>query len=136
MCAVDFAAASCSDGKLPNPTSDPISAVFYCLHSEEDDHPTTEGAKEGCLVGCIIVAETDKRGRDDGSLHRLGLSRYTIEYVDDELELLNLLIDKVQEWDPEVLTGYEIQNSSWGYVLERAQTEYGISQLHGHQSPC
>ena len=53
----------------------------------------------------------------------LGPSRALINggCADDDLvmELFNMLVDKVQQWDPEVLAGYEVQNWSWGYLVER-----------------
>ena len=110
-------------GKVPDPKEDAIQALFYCLQTEDENIPKTAGAKQDCLVGCIMV--DDQSSDDRSTLRRLGLSRYAIEYVPDELELINTLVDKVREWDPEVLSGYEIQNSSWGYLLERAQAEYG-----------
>lgn len=62
---------------------------------------------------------------DQHTLDRLGLGQYAFDIVDSELELINTFVDKVVAWDPEVLCGYEIQNASWGYLLERAQQEYG-----------
>lgn len=41
-------------------------------------------------------------------------------YVENEYELLLTLIDKVRLYDPDFLVGYELNNSSWGYVIERA----------------
>ncbi|KAG8986863.1 DNA polymerase zeta, partial [Tulasnella sp. 427] len=35
------------------------------------------------------------------------------ELYETELDLINALIDRVKEWDPDVLTGWEIQNGSW-----------------------
>lgn len=111
-------------GKMPDPQLDAIQALFYCLQTEDETISKTPGAKENCLVGCIMI---DEQNSDDRyTSRRLGLSRFAVEYVPDELELINALVDLVRDWDPEVLSGYEIQNSSWGYLLERAQAEYGV----------
>ena len=50
-----------------------------------------------------------------------------IELFENEVDLINGLIDRVKDWDPDVLTGWEIQNGSWGYVSERAHREYSAS---------
>ena len=38
--------------------------------------------------------------------------------------MLVRIIRLVQEFDPDMLTGYEIHNSSWGYLIERAAKQY------------
>lgn len=44
---------------------------------------------------------------------------------DSELDVINRLTDIVRESDPDILAGYEVQNSSWGYVIERARKHFG-----------
>lgn len=110
---------------MPDPEVDEIIALFYCLYTDTDGMETTPGAREGCLVGCIIQAQWEHSQHTEETLFRLGLGRYAFEVVSSELEVINTLVDKVTAWDPEVLVGFEIQNGSWGYLLERAQKEYG-----------
>ena len=52
-----------------------------------------------------------------------------IDEEDSELDLINRLIDIVREFDPDILAGYEVQSSSWGYIIERARSRYGIIYL-------
>ena len=57
----------------------------------------------------------------------------TVLEEDSELDLINRLTDIVRERDPDILAGYEVQSSSWGYVIERARLHYGMhkmSRLH------
>ena len=42
----------------------------------------------------------------------------------NELDLFNRLIDLIIEIDPDILTGWEVQAGSWGYLEARGQT-YG-----------
>lgn len=37
-----------------------------------------------------------------------------------ELGLFNLLTDLVRELDPDILAGWEVHSSSWGYIIQRA----------------
>lgn len=37
-----------------------------------------------------------------------------------ELGLFNSLTDLVRELDPDILAGWEVHSSSWGYVVQRA----------------
>lgn len=51
-----------------------------------------------------------------------------IDEEHSELDLINRLTDLVREFDPDILTGYEVQSASWGYVIERARVHYGNSR--------
>lgn len=48
-----------------------------------------------------------------------------IEY--SEFDLINSLVDIVRTLDPDILTGWEVQSSSWGYIIERARAAFGMS---------
>jgi DNA polymerase zeta len=48
-----------------------------------------------------------------------------VDEEDSELDLINRLTDLVREFDPDILSGYEVQSSSWGYVIERARLQFG-----------
>jgi DNA polymerase zeta len=50
-----------------------------------------------------------------------------IDEEDSELDLINRLTDIVRKYDPDILAGYEVQSSSWGYVIERARVHFGYS---------
>ena len=43
------------------------------------------------------------------------------EILMNELDLLNRLIDLIVEIDPDILTGWEVQAGSWGYLEARGQ---------------
>jgi DNA polymerase zeta len=64
--------------------------------------------------------------KDAVSGSRLGMTKgVNIDDEDSELNLINRLIDIVREYDPDILCGYEVQSSSWGYVIERARVHFG-----------
>lgn len=42
-----------------------------------------------------------------------------IDYADTEEDLFWFLINRIRHFDPDMLVGYEVQNSSWGYLVER-----------------
>ena len=37
---------------------------------------------------------------------------------------MNRMVDIVRGYDPDILTGYEVHGSSWGYMIERARCKY------------
>jgi DNA polymerase zeta len=49
------------------------------------------------------------------------------QVVDTELDLLNTIVDLVLDLDPDVIAGWEVQSSSWGYLGARGQ-QYGLCQ--------
>lgn len=89
------------DTKVPNPESDSITAIFYA-------HLT----RANVLHTGILVLENSpldqRRQRSSDS-----------EVFKTEIDLLNRMIDLGIELDPDILTGWEVQNSSWGYVEAR-----------------
>lgn len=123
----------------PDPVFDPIEAVFYCIRNDIQETSN----KPAQVVGLIItdpfnsyndllasssVASPSNRSNISMAqkirtlLHKTGLSLNDIELniVDTELELIMTLVEVVKAHDPEILLGYEMEQLSWGYVLERS----------------
>lgn len=108
---------------LPDPKQDPIVAVFYCLQDSKSTlaQPISE---HGYYTGIWIV-ESEKN-----KFSRLGnLQGLFVEYHESELELFNEIIDRVRGWDPDVLAGWEVHGSSWGYLAGRASEEFGALRM-------
>lgn len=42
-----------------------------------------------------------------------------------ELGMINTLIDTVRVLDPDILTGWEVNSSSWGFLIKRAKQLFG-----------
>jgi DNA polymerase elongation subunit (family B) len=79
----------------------------------------------GCHIGMILV-DPDKAGSgaDLSTKDSRRLLEHDVrpEIVSDEVSLINLLIERVWEWDPDILSGWEVQTASWGYVTHRMST--------------
>ena len=52
-----------------------------------------------------------------------------VRIVSSELDLINDIIDKVLEHDPDVVAGWEVQAASWGYLEARGKT-FGVYCKH------
>ncbi|CAL4064009.1 unnamed protein product, partial [Meganyctiphanes norvegica] len=97
-------------GLLPDPAFDPISAlVFTIIQDVPEDHPTPQKLK-----GAFVVSA----GSSD-MVTRTGVTDLSVLHVENEIGLLNEVVNLVATWDPDILIGYEVQMSSWGYLLER-----------------
>ena len=82
--------------------------MFYAFQKSE-----TECARKGAI---IVSSEYLNNSR---------IRCIPFEEVSSELEALNLLVDIVVELDPDIVTGWEVQRGSWGYVNSRAAL-YGL----------
>lgn len=100
---------------LPDPGSDEIVAIFYALYDSSSprlDH----SSPFQCETGILLV--------DHSQLDQRRLRNWTFEVMSGELDLLNRMIDVVQDFDPDILVGWDVQAMSWGYLSARAGT-YG-----------
>ncbi|CAK7268214.1 DNA polymerase zeta [Sporothrix epigloea] len=100
---------------LPNPERDAVLCVFWrCsgggeIAMDQAIHGLHVGGKNG---GVISVG---RRVRDD----------FLVDVAADERRLIQLVIRLVHLLDPDLLAGYEVVGSSWGYLRERAAL-YGM----------
>ncbi|USP82770.1 uncharacterized protein yc1106_10044 [Curvularia clavata] len=103
-----------SRGSLaPDPAEDEIQCIFWSVQGEDD--AVTDRQRTGIL--CF--------SEEDGIALRIAKQvPVEVEYEEDELDLINRLVDIVRQFDPDILTGYEVHNSSWGYLIERARMKY------------
>lgn len=117
----------CTRSKLfPDPELDAVQVITYSFQ-HEDERLDDTGSRPGLRTG-MIVHHNEEEAPNAFDPARLGLAHLAVEVVQSELELFNALIDLVRAFDPEIMVGYEIQSSSWGYLVERAMKafEYDI----------
>ncbi|XP_050308972.1 DNA polymerase zeta catalytic subunit isoform X6 [Anthonomus grandis grandis] len=115
----------------PDPQYDPICAIFYSILNDSPDSKSN-------INGVIAI---DNLPEDQGSTKSNFFSgldnNCAITFVDAEISLFQSLVNLVKHWDPDIITGYEIEMLSWGYLIERAYVlsfdiipMLGRSQLH------
>ncbi|ETS03581.1 hypothetical protein M419DRAFT_34423 [Trichoderma reesei RUT C-30] len=104
---------------VPNPEEDEIQCIFWHW---KDDGATSSATPEmsgssgsGVLVQSVdsILAEQIRSVVPD-----------EVAEESSELDLLNRMVEIVRFYDPDILTGYEVHGSSWGYLIERARLKY------------
>ncbi|OJJ43465.1 hypothetical protein ASPZODRAFT_136340 [Penicilliopsis zonata CBS 506.65] len=119
----------------PNPEEDEITSIFWCVQSEGEDLDVN-GTIPNSHVGMLL------HGDDEGPKGKVTKAlTIDLECEPTELDLITRLVDIVRFYDPDVITGYEVHNGSWGYVIERARKKYDYdlcdelsrvkSQAHG-----
>ncbi|KAF9526453.1 hypothetical protein CPB83DRAFT_462528 [Crepidotus variabilis] len=91
--------------KVPDPENDEVHAIFFAYRIAGRDI-----SRSGVMVQ-----------RSANALHKK-LGEFNPQSFDSELDLINGLIDLVMELDPDILTGWELQMNSWGYLEARGRT--------------
>jgi DNA polymerase zeta len=114
LCRNFTSAAPNRGDRVPDPDVDEIAAVFWSFQGPNDGR----ALREACQTGIIVVGNEQ--------LHPSRLRDFLVEVVDTELELLNKIVDVVVDLDPDIITGWEVQAASWGYLNFRGQ-QYGQS---------
>jgi DNA polymerase zeta len=105
----------------PNPEYDEVECIFWCVQSDGEDLETN-GDREGLHLGILALSRNPDMA--------MNISRNVSVDVDEEgteLDLLMKMVDIVRHYDPDILTGYEVHNSSWGYLIERARLKYDFN---------
>lgn len=109
----------------PNPKDDPVSVIFYSFDDSNNMHSgSTELA--AALVFLNGVDELIVRGQ---LLSASTLLDMQIKCFTSEKDMVNELLRLIEEFDPDILSGYEINAASWGYLVERFQEAYDTNLL-------
>lgn len=93
----------------PDPALDAISCIFYAIHNDVPEH--LPQSTSGLLINTAGMRAFNAQ---------FGIT-VNATLVDSERELLMALVRLIRKWDPDIFAGYEIEMSSWGYVMQRSQ---------------
>ncbi|KAJ2867010.1 DNA polymerase zeta [Coemansia aciculifera] len=102
--------------------ADPSLDEILCISASFVRH-TSQGRKRHIKYRDIVWT----CGLSTESTARMGLSsRVERQHFADELSMILALVDWTHDNDPDIICGYEVQQGSWGYVIERAEVAYDI----------
>ncbi|KPI43322.1 DNA polymerase zeta catalytic subunit [Cyphellophora attinorum] len=115
-------------GKLaPSPEHDEVACIFWCVQNDDaEDFESNVLDKANLRMGLLALAE-DERGAAQFRRSATSLGEVDVDTEDTELDMFTRLVDIVRAYDPDILTGYEVHNSSWGYLIERARVKYDMN---------
>lgn len=105
----------------PDPEHDEVSCIFYNIQNNVPSDNTDPTNIIGIIINTSSGVNQDKDFTAPLYLGTIVDEKTIVECVSCERELLFRLIAVVAKWDPDIFAGYEIEMSSWGYVLQRGQ---------------
>ncbi|KXL42393.1 hypothetical protein M433DRAFT_358235 [Acidomyces richmondensis BFW] len=97
----------------PDPEKDEINMIAWCI--------TDEQMEEDAVSGIVLLDAEDNL---TAQVQKILGNNVRVEAEDNELDLINRMVSIVRTFDPDILTGFEVHNSSWGYLIERARLQY------------
>ncbi|EJS41398.1 rev3p [Saccharomyces arboricola H-6] len=101
--------------KVPDPIVDEVSMILWCL--EEETFPLDlDIAYEG-----IMIVHKDFKDNSFPTQIQQCVGDIPVMFYETESDMFEALTDLVLLFDPDILSGFEIHNSSWGYIIERCQ---------------
>ncbi|KAJ1898132.1 DNA polymerase zeta, partial [Kickxella alabastrina] len=109
---------SCREEALPDPMVDRVLCVIACHICDKPQW------NEDAFSGCASVVWTWGPLLQIG---RLGFPRHVEQrHHANEASMLRELAKWTRAMDPDVLCGFEVQGSSWGYLADRAEHAFDI----------
>lgn len=103
---IDILATTDGD-RAPNPTTDPVVAIFYHFDDANNSFPHMPTS------GTLIVG------------HKLPQCSTFAQ----ESDMVAHLVHLVTSFDPDILIGYEVNDTSWGYLVQRFRHCYNANLL-------
>lgn len=103
---------------LPNPHYDPVLCLFYAIENSVPSECDDGKKLPHQAWGYILVKDQSNSGHDRLNGFNSGIQK---EFVNSEMELFEALVRLCLLWDADIYVGYEIEMSSWGYVIERSK---------------
>lgn len=109
----------------PDPQYDTIRAIFYSITNDVPENSVLPNKETGILlVNSLPISPT--KGFTP-ILEGSGI-KCEIVYLNSELDLIDSFVKLIKKWDPDIVTGFEIEMQSWGYFIERCYV-LGINVL-------
>lgn len=117
--------ANVGSDRQPDPEKDSIAAIFYNfddLNGMHEDDATTSG-----ILICLEGLDQMFLGKQ--FLNIASVLDVTVESFPTENSMVNAFLERIDKFDPDILSGYEINASSWGYLVERYREVHDINLL-------
>ncbi|OBA24466.1 hypothetical protein METBIDRAFT_133826 [Metschnikowia bicuspidata var. bicuspidata NRRL YB-4993] len=114
-----------TDGMLPDPRKDPIQLIIY--HFDNSNQMYEDGRVK---TGILAFAEAENNPILSKIFQNIAsLTEFNIKTFSSERQMVEAFVQIVDQYDPDILSGYEVNASSWGYLCERFQEFHGVNLI-------
>lgn len=103
---------------FPDPVIDEIDAIFWKYDGQSYPFQGSDKQDSGIFIN-------SKKEKIFESVQNQK-SELNICLFDSELEMVKALMELVEITDPDILSGFELNSMSWGYIIERFRKFYDI----------
>ena len=105
---------------LPNPATDPIGGVAYCVRDDDDIARVGEEFYEE-EKGMIVVRSLSSDTADEGMVRADFISGIQVTIVESEVDLFDAIIRLIRDYyDIDILCSFDVQSFGLGFLCERA----------------
>lgn len=117
--------ANTADGMKPDPKKDPVQFIIY--HFDNSNQMYEDGKPKTAI---LVYAD----GLDHYYLRKKfqnisSLTNMDIRVYNTERQMVEEFVQTIDRFDPDILSGYEVNASSWGYLSERFQKVYDVNLI-------
>lgn len=110
----------------PDPRSDEISMIIF--HFEDTNCVFNKGLPiQKMLICSNAISQNFKSEAFAKRLNTLLTANASVFRT--EREMIEQFTSLVDYYDPDILSGFEVNSSSWGFLCERFQTAYNINMM-------
>lgn len=102
---------------LPDPAKDSVKCICYCLWHHGAESTESDTIRLEMYSGVLLMSPNSRERHDlantvDAPVH----------LFKEEIVMIETFASMIKRWDPDFLVGYELHNSSFGYLIERYRT--------------
>ncbi|CCD27317.1 DNA-directed DNA polymerase NDAI_0K01260 [Naumovozyma dairenensis CBS 421] len=99
--------------KRPDPKKDEVTMITWCI--EDESFPFDLNMEtEGIMVVLTDLTDTLKQRKFEQAARNTSVAFYETEF-----DMFEALTDLILLCDPDIISGFEVHMSSWGYIIER-----------------
>lgn len=103
-------------GKLPNPDEDEV--LMICWSFVNGDVGELEHTKG---IFTKLVEDSEEQKLFLNQMTKKQNRNFEVVFYENEVDLILKFAEFIAILDPDILTGFEVQNDSWGFLLNRAE---------------
>lgn len=111
------------EDKRPDPLLDEVNMICWVL--EDDTYPFDLDMEHRG----IMVVNKDLEDKQFINKIECAAAPTTVAFYESEFDMFDALTDLILLFDPDILSGFEVHMSSWGYIIDRCTKIYKFNIL-------